>query len=397
MAIKPTIIVAGYRRENSIRRLLKSLLHAKYPSEGVKVIISLDGGYSTEVLKISQDFENRFEYGEVTIINRDQNIGLRSHMLWCGKQALNDGSVIVLEDDIYVDPQFYMYSLAALNHYGNSEKIAGIALYSQRYNEYADLPFIPFENGYSTYLMQVACSWGQLWTAEHWKGFQDWYSKNQNSQLDNIEELPEIARKWSNNSWKKYFSAYIAITNKYFVYPYRSYTTNCCDLGGKHNNVGSNRFQVPMALPSRKDDQFTFCKPELENIVYDSYMEPSSKIIKKLFELEVDERDLCIDFYSSKPNSLMQRQNFCITSKDTTNPKEIYDLSIKPFEMIKKFGNSKAGAISFTKTKYLKDSPYPNYYILSKYLSNFSAGNKSFIKQLIMFNIKKIFNKKKAQ
>lgn len=396
MNLYPTIIVAGYRRQRSIERLLNSLRVAKFPSAGVNIVISLDGGYSEEVLHTSKDFASSFTAGKVNIIARKENIGLKNHMMWCGNQTEKYGAVIVLEDDLYLDPQFYEYALAALEHYKSSEKIAGIALYSQRYNEYADLAFLPFENGYSTYLMQVACSWGQLWTAEHWKGFKEWYLNNKDQSLETVLELPERARNWSNNSWKKYYSAYLALTNKYFVYPYRSYSTNCSDPGGKHNSIGSNRFQVPMALGFRKDDLFTFCDVNKEIILYDSYMEPSAKIVKQLFQLDIDDQNLCIDFYASKPASLIQQYHFCLSSKGSTQPIEAYNLSFKPFEMLKSFGTFKSGDIMLTKTEHLKSTPYPKYYLMSRYLSNFAAGNKYFTPQLLSQKIAKVWKKLKS-
>ena len=105
----------------------------------------------------------RFKFGTCEVITREKNLGIREHLLWCGDQTEKYGSVILLEDDLIVDPQFYFYALAAMEMYGQSSKIAGIALYAPAFNEYARLPFMPMLSGYSCYFMKVVCSWGQLW------------------------------------------------------------------------------------------------------------------------------------------------------------------------------------------------------------------------------------------
>jgi hypothetical protein len=76
--------------------------------------------------------------------------------------------VVVLEDDLVVDRYYYLYASCALQHYRCDDRVAGIALYAPEYNEYASLPFAPMANGYSTYPMQMPCSWGQCWTREQW-------------------------------------------------------------------------------------------------------------------------------------------------------------------------------------------------------------------------------------
>lgn len=388
----PKVIVAGFRRVRSIKRLLKSISLAKFPSSGVSITISLDGGYSKEVLQVSLDFKNQFKSGTVEVIARDQNIGLRNHIIWCGEQAQIYGSVIVLEDDLFVDPQFYFYALAALEHYADHDKIAGIALYSQRYNEYVKQPFIPLENGYSTYLMQVACSWGQLWTAKQWHDFYEWYEKNQESSLENLKELPEVVSKWSPRSWKKYYSAYLAVNDKYLAYPFRSYTTNCSDPGGEHLTEGSTLFQVPLAFSERPDDTFAFGDIDSEVVLYDAYMEPSATIITKLFELDIDANELCIDFYASKPKGLMQRYQFAISSKPSKSPLKSYKLGFKPFEMMQCFGAFDSGDVHLSKIEDIYYRKYFNYYNLTTYLSGFSAVNKQFIPQLFMQTIKRLLS-----
>ncbi|MBE0509076.1 MAG: hypothetical protein IBX50_20560, partial [Marinospirillum sp.] len=95
--MEPLIVVAGFKREFSIRRLLKSLLDASYPHDNVKICLSLDGGYSEGVLSACEQFKHEFSKGFVEIVCREKNLGLRNHIIWCGDQSVKHGSVIVLE------------------------------------------------------------------------------------------------------------------------------------------------------------------------------------------------------------------------------------------------------------------------------------------------------------
>jgi hypothetical protein len=213
--MKPTIIVPAYSRADSLNRLLNSINDAIYPSNDIELIISLDGGYSKKVSNVAINF--KFLHGNKQVIKRENNLGLREHILWCGEQTKKYESVIILEDDLFVDTYFYNYTVEALKYYQNEKQIAGISLYGHKYNEYADLPFEPIDNGCSAYFMQIASSWGQAWTKQHWEDFLIWYKNNYDNSLNGNIGLPGAVRNWPNSSWKKYYSAYLAIKNKYFL------------------------------------------------------------------------------------------------------------------------------------------------------------------------------------
>lgn len=327
----PTIVVAAFNRHLSLRRLLESLSQAEYPESVQPVIIlSLDGGYTSDVYAECLKFSETFSRGKVEIIARDKNIGLRAHILWCGDQAERSGAVIVLEDDLYVDPQFYLYAMAAAGYYNDVDEVAGIALYSQRYNEYAGLPFQPLEAGYTNYFMQVACSWGQLWTLNQWQSFKSWYANKQSADLEQLDALPDGVKNWPESSWKKYFSGYLADADKTYVYPYRSYSTNCSDPGGHHISVGTNHLHVPLPYPRRKADSFDFMPMDRDSIRYDTFMEPASHFIFEL--LGQSERDLEIDIYGIKPEKLIKKKRFILTTQPCKDVLAYYSLSFRPFE-----------------------------------------------------------------
>lgn len=327
--MRPVIIVAAYSRAHALSRLLTSIENAKYPSNSIELIISLDGGASAEVLAIAEKF--RFSKGSVNIVTRAKNIGLREHILWCGDQSLSHGSVIVLEDDLYVDPYFYFYAEASLQFYKEDENVAGIALYSQQYNEYANLPFEPLFNGCSNYFMQVACSWGQVWSAQQWANFKSWYEHSALEKIQDCTRLPDAVKQWPESSWKKYFSAYLVYKGKFFVYPYMSYSTNCADVGGFHTKILNNTFQVSMADRFRSPDKFVFLKIDESKAKYDAFMEPIDPAGYEYLSVRPDQVEF--DFYGLKPIKLLKEKEFCVTSKRCLNAQIKIPLRFKPIEI----------------------------------------------------------------
>jgi glycosyltransferase involved in cell wall biosynthesis len=328
--VHPTIIIPCFTREKSLKRLLNSLQRAVFPGR-VNIVLSLDGGYSPQVLRVAKDFKETCVFANVEIIVRETNIGLRNHILWCGDQVSRTGSVIILEDDLVVDPQFYEYARSAAEFYDRDNSIAGISLYAQEYNEYAGLPFKPLRNGKSCYFMKVACSWGQLWTERQWSQFRSWYSSKENNDVQQVASLPDSVKRWPESSWKKYYSAYLVLNEKYFVYPYDTYTTNMSDAGGAHIISASPYFQTSLLHPAREIDVFSFIElTHNTSVLYDSFMEPESSILYSVLGYTKD--SLVFDCYGIKPLSLLRQYDFAITSKNASNYLRNFPLSFRPLE-----------------------------------------------------------------
>jgi len=306
---RPVIIAIGFSRAQSLSRLLRSLNQAEYPHD-VELIISLDGEAATDVIAVARKFE--FEHGPHLVKVQPQRLGLRKHILWAGDQSQEHGSVIVLEDDSVVDRHFYRYGVSAVDTYSNESRVAGIALYSPRRNEFANLPFIPLENGLSSYFMQVPCSSGQLWTQLQWSRFRSWYDPFSKSGCIEDVDLPDQVKKWSAASWKKYFAAYLVLEEKSFSYPYRSYTTNCSDQSRPFEKVLHGDFTE-------------------SSVTYDAFMEPGVTRIAGM--LEVDPNSLEVDIYGIKPQSLLSKKKYVLTSKACDECDWVAYLALRPVEI----------------------------------------------------------------
>jgi hypothetical protein len=327
--MKPVIIIPAFSRPLALSRLLESINRSHFPSDEVKLIVSIDGGASKDVEQVAKKFI--FLHGNHEVISRENNMGLRKHILWCGDQTEKYEAVIVLEDDLYVDPYFYIYATSCLDFYKDDNNVSGIALYSPRHNQYAGLPFEPIYNGTSTYFMQVPCSWGQAWTKKQWQEFREWYEDGKIEKVNKCLNIPKKVKSWSENSWKKYFAAYLVERNRYFVYPYISYSTNCSDAGGIHLKKGTNLFQVPLAYPSRKIEKLEFDYLESTIVSYDSFMEPSAEWMEK--SLGLNHNSLTVDLYSSKNDEILNSKPLCLTSQKFGNLISRYPLSYRPIEL----------------------------------------------------------------
>ena len=298
------IVAIAYNRPHSLKRLLNSLADAKY-NEMVEVplIISIDWSPdSQEVYEVAEEFH--WKYGAKRIIKHEKNLGLKKHVLLCGDLTIEYDSIAVFEDDIYVAPGFYQFSMSALDFYKeNTENIAGISLYTPEWNQTANRFFAFEKDSSDTFFIQYAQSWGQVWTREWWNQFKTWL-EYENDNVFRKNEIPSNVQKWpDNSSWLKYHIKYCIEKNKYFLYPNASYTTNFSEVG-EHNNIATSNSQVNLFISLR--DSFRF-KVFDKSIKYDAFFERED--IKAVFK--IDSKNISVDLYGSKKLST----RYILTSK----------------------------------------------------------------------------------
>lgn len=283
---KPAIVTVGYNRPNDLERLLNSIAEASYPFNDITLVISIDKANNEDaVVSVADSF--KWDYGEKVIRRFPERQGLRKHVLQCGDLAYKYGAVIILEDDLLVSPDFYQYTVSALEMYGEDEKVTGVSLYSHEWNGYANRYHTPIINQYDVYMGQFSISWGQCWTDRWWRNFKNWYEE-QNEKLLNDVDIPRDIDLWSDQSWGKYFAHYIVKKNLFYVVPYVSTTTNFSDPG-QHVSLSNNVYQVRFRYGSKTNYSFpTFS----EAIKYDMYFE-NIELRKKLSE-ELHE-DVCVN------------------------------------------------------------------------------------------------------
>ena len=265
--MKPAIVVVAYNRADALRRILNSLSEADYDDTDIPLVISVDHSEVKEVRQTAENFS--WTHGPKRIVTHAERMGLKAHILECGNLSEEFGSIIMLEDDLYVSPQFYRFAKAALEFTSKDERIGGVSLYNHRFNVFARLPFEPMDDGYDNWYFQFASSWGQAWTKEQWQGFRDWQKLHDGEDLSG-NGMPSDAAAWSESSWLKYAIKYLIEEDKYFLYPRISYTTNFFDAG-EHSVRANTDLQVPLAFGRR--ESFNFSTLENTEAVYDAYFE----------------------------------------------------------------------------------------------------------------------------
>jgi glycosyltransferase involved in cell wall biosynthesis len=317
------IVVAAYNRPDALKRILSSLLASIFTNP-VELIISIDGGEdNSSVVDLARGFD--WTHGSKQIIVSDVNLGLRGHILKCGRISQQYDGIVLLEDDLYVSKYFYQYVQAAQSFYRSEKRVAGIALYSHAYNETAWLPFAPLDDGSDAYFLQIACSWGQSWLSEQWANFEKWYFKNKDMGFSDDCEIPQDVRLWPETSWKKFFIKYLIVEDMYFVYPKRSLSTNFADPGVNHR--GTNLFQVPL-LQGDRDYVFPSFQDSIAK--YDAYCELDSECMKQLSR-DLAEVDLTVDLYGMK-NKRDISTEYVLTSQRTDEPIKSFGRKLKPHD-----------------------------------------------------------------
>ncbi|MCR5625731.1 MAG: glycosyltransferase family 2 protein [Lachnospiraceae bacterium] len=264
---KTAIVVVTYSRYKSLNRILNSIEAADYTGyDDIPLIISIDGGGDEKVAQAAEAFN--WSHGKKEVIKRGERMGLKAHILSCGDITENYEGIIMLEDDLYVSPYFYDYAVEALEFAKDKDKIGGISLYAHKFNVFARLPFEPLNDGYSNWYFKFASSWGQAWSREQWKGFRDWLRVHDGTDISG-NGLPENVAQWGEKSWLKYAIKYLIETDKYFLYPRVSYTTNFADEG-EHASESVTDLQVPLCVGR---ENYNFSDPDNAKAVYDAYFE----------------------------------------------------------------------------------------------------------------------------
>lgn len=313
------IIVVGYNRPDSMKRILQSLAEATYNYTDIVLRISIDHGGNEEVIKVAENFE--WTYGKKKVVYHPERLGLRNHIIFCGDLTEEYGAVMILEDDLYVSPDFYNYAMQALEKYGNHPQIAGISLNTRKELLESPYPFYPLHTGYDVYFQQFASSWGQVWNLRMWKDFKSWYEQNQT--LPQSVNVPLTILHYPDTSWAKYYQTYVVERNKYYVFSYDSLTTNFGDAG-EHFNHDSSAFQSVLFYGTKE-----YRMPEFEDgVKYDIYGEP----IGLGETLGISDEDLTCDFWGRKQEGAYKKYLLTCCKRPYLSVRK-FSMCMKPLEL----------------------------------------------------------------
>lgn len=314
-----SIVIPCYNRTQSLQRLLLSLQEAYYQNDKVDLIFSIDNSGTNNVQKVAEDFS--WKFGEKKFILHHTNIGLKNNILACGDLVEIYDAVIVLEDDLYVGKDFYHFAKQAALYYMEDSNIAGISLFSYRYAEIGYFQFYPFRDGKDTFFIQWPSSWGQLWTREQWKSFRAWLGQNKDITQINI---PVEVKEWT-HSWKKFFIAYMVDMNKFFVYPYVSFTNEFGTAGIHYEGQGNvNTVDLFMGV----NVKYRFRDFEEESLFkYDCFYQ----MIDKIIQVDSIKYNVCFDLYSTKELQNLTA-DYVVTARKQSNAIHTFGHTHIPFE-----------------------------------------------------------------
>jgi len=229
---------------------------------------------------------------------------------------------MMLEDDLYVSPDAYAFATTASTFYSSEEAIAGISLYAYRLDEYQRLAFHPLDNGYDTFFMQTPSSWGQVWTSDQWRGFRTWLDTT--ARIADTR-LPWLAARWpQSSSWKRAFLSYLIDTNRYFVFPSRSLTTNCGDAGS-HFSKATMNLATPLADGPRRQH---FAPWNTLAVRYDAWFEPMPTVLAARWPGLIL-RDITIDLRGGKAPRQITTP-WLLSSRPCTAPSASFPFLLQP-------------------------------------------------------------------
>lgn len=317
---KIAIVVVGYNRLTSIKRLLQSLLDADYSNKDIPLVISVDCSGDEQLYEYVNTF--KWPHGDKYVRIQESRLGLKKHIIECGNLTKYFKAIVLLEDDLFVSPFFYDYVEQTVDKYGNDDRIAEISLYKNERNGYVGLPFSEIQDGNDVFLIQTVSSWGECWTEKMWAGFISWYENECSEEMIQSMDMPTWIKGWT-RAWSPYFYTYILSFNKYTVFPHISLSTNFGDAG-EHANVNSANEQVSL-LMGRKH----YTLPSFEGLTkYDIYYNNES-----IYDwLGIAPNNLILDLYGF--HSFHQPKKYILSSKNFSLPiVKSYGLKLRPIEL----------------------------------------------------------------
>lgn len=325
--MKCAIVVATYNRKELFKRTLNCIERADYTGyDDIDLIISIDRANNCEEMKAIAD-AFKWEHGKKTVILHEKRQGLRKHFIFCGGLSQKYGPVIFLEDDVVVNENYYRTAQLMTNQYIDDERIVGASLYTMSFNETAQRPFQPIEDGSDVFFCSLM-SWAPVYFPRQWKRFEQWLLAL-NGQEIVCQNVPQDVANWPKSSFKKLHIQYVQQNELYFAYTRHSCATNFSEPG-EHYKKDTNKLQVPMDIAPRE----SLIMKSLDDscAVYDAFLEMKSEVLKRIIDNDIQEYDFDVDLYGKKPRQSIRKQ-YVLTTKKATKAIRTFGRKMTPHEM----------------------------------------------------------------
>ena len=319
--MKPAIVVVAYNRPQTLQRLLASLATVQ-GAEDVPLVISIDrGGTQFEaVLQVAQQFI--WPFGEKQIRVQERPLGLIDHVFACGDLVDEFGAIILLEDDLVVSPMVYHFAASALDFYADDPLIAGISLNALWFHGITHEPFTPYLDDGDVFFIQVAWFQGQAYTQKQWAAFREW-RETAVPQILPADRMHELFQTFPATDWFPLKTKYLVETNRFYVFPRESLTTNYGD-SGTHVR-GTSFFQVPLQTRRANFRLQTLAKSVA---IYDSFQELLPECVKQLTD-QFDAYDLTVDLHGTRSLANIPTE-YVLTTQAMRHPLLTFGLDLRP-------------------------------------------------------------------
>lgn len=336
--MKPAMVVVAYNRPASLQRLLGSLAVLQGATD-VPLVISIDAGgeHFAQVLAVAEQF--KWTFGEKRIIVRERPLGLKAHIFTCGDLVNEYGSIILLEDDLFVSPMAYRYVADALNFYAADPRIAGISLNALWFHGITHEPFTPYLDDDDVFFMQIAWFQGQAYTQKQWQAFRQWEAAAQTVPTD---QMHQIFRTFAATEWFPLKTSFLVQTNRFYVFPRESLSTNFGDSGT--HVQGTTFFQVP--LQTRRSN-FRLQPLDTAVAVYDSFQELLPERLNRLTNQFTD-YDYTVDLHGTRSLANIPAE-YVLTTQEMRNPLRTFGDELRPL-LANVIYNQPGDALAFGRT-----------------------------------------------
>lgn len=291
------LIVFCWKRKASLKRLVDSLIKADYSGHFPELQFHIEFDPSEEVKAYVNNL--KWPHGNKKLFLRQESFGLEKMVMTSWNATKDSEFAFFFEDDIEVQPQYFKYTLKAMERddISKNDSVIGVALNTPRYDEVnlkhsIWLPEIVIGKQDRLFLFQQPCSWGALYFPWKWREYLKFYSKrNLGLELDIVPQ--SCIFKWQ-RSWKKYLMELMVLEGYVMLYPslpdQQSLSINHREPG-EHTNI-----EIEHALVN-----------ELNPNVVDYFVVPMAKAeqIKLLMEsLSTIKNFPLVSFYHFKVNSI---------------------------------------------------------------------------------------------
>lgn len=296
MALTP-IVLFVYNRPWHTQQTVEALLKNKMV-EASELFVFSDGPKSDadkeKILEVREYIKTITGFKSVTIIEREQNLGLAQSIITGVTEIVNRyGKIIVLEDDMISSPYFLEFMNKALEFYKDEEKV--ICIHGYIYPIKKQLP--------ETFFLRGADCWG--WAT--WKRGWDMFEPNglkllQEIKKRKLQKMFDINGAYPytkmlvnqirgrSDSWAILWHASAFLEERLTLYPGRSLIHNIGnDNSGTHCSV-SNIFDTkvshePISLAKNPLEENSFVYKEIEKYLGSKKMSFIALIINKIDKL----------------------------------------------------------------------------------------------------------------